>query len=1182
MKKNINPFNLFFLEKGYIGSIAQKAENNFSTNCKALNGSQISDKENKATSRIYYFAVGHALKNIDTKAIFAYKYDDDKKNLRATQYVHIQRNVFDQGLRDFIGEKVHAIRNMCSHYVHRFNDIKLEDEDSKKANIIQNQFIPFLKEAFKLAVVQAYPGESDMTIDKVDDAKIIRFLYDNFIFKDEEDFEEKKQFFKLSSDKALEKVLFIDLDEDQSICIGPGYEVFTATKGRYLSFYASLFLLSMFLYRNEAEILISRIKGFKDKRDIGNIAKRSVFTFFSKKVSSRDVDNEEMPLVKFRDIMQYLNHYPTAWNDQLSDYSSSESSKNLCNKIVEMDIKRLFHEMFETENEESLRFLTYVKLTQYEALYPKKYVRAEFLKADFTSRETEHFDIIIKESKELKGCRKKLQDLLHADSLGNEKEKEIAECTEKIQELEGAETNPDLDAVRKQIDDHLFITSYGRNQDRFMDFAARFLAEVEYFGKDAFFKVYRFETIEEQSKYLEKVKNKLPKEQYDKLKMHRGRLATYMNHNQIINYYSSFDIPFVIENNSIQVFMPSSEIIEDMDDQMLKKIFKGKGTFYVIQRPLIIYLLEQFLYEPSGRKKMTFKALIGNYCGRRNNCLEKYETLLLNDSDSKALELQGQRSEMGKLLPKRLLHHYLSDSPRESMPLGLTELLEDAKQQEARYDRMFDEAERYGHSGDLLKKNKGKQFKLRFVRKAWNLMYFTDIYWVQRMECGDKHHKQFNITRDEFNHFSQWMYAFDEVPEYKECLNRLFLSKRFFEVKEFATLFESGKSLEDFYSKTKGLYKRWLDNKEYLNSNNKPKIEKNTWNNYKKILDGSTVCINLSLFIKILEDKNLLEKDADNHIIYKVQENMQYLISDYYMDLSFDRVYKDRLGDDESHAYKKLYNKLRTNRLEDALLYEMALYYMSRVNIGVKEARTHVCDLFNKEIDFSVYKNDDKENYLYKVQIPFYKIDAFDRLAVMNKSFDKFPPFTNQLYDYLTEDKYQSVFLSSERNAIRKRFIETKILTFDDFCKLLSSLRDDSLHFSNVHMFIEKYTIIAGGREIKDGEDMIEFDAATLFDLQDDREMYAKVRNAAMHFNVPEIPYRQFLMKMQEGFIQKWVMPLTPTAWESLNKGMQEVCYKFMNVIYNRKKGDESWYFNNVIKELIYVYDLKSEKNDTI
>ena len=50
-------------------------------------------------------------------------------------------------------------------------------------------------------------------------------------------------------------------------------------------------------------------------------------------------------------------------------------------------------------------------------------------------------------------------------------------------------------------------------------------------------------------------------------------------------------------------------------------------------------------------------------------------------------------------------------------------------------------------------------------------MYFREIYKTQ-LENAGKHHKQFHITREEFNDFSKFLFAFD-LKHYKENLKEL-------------------------------------------------------------------------------------------------------------------------------------------------------------------------------------------------------------------------------------------------------------------------------------------------------------------------------------------------------------------------------------------------------------------------
>lgn len=119
-----------------------------------------------------------------------------------------------------------------------------------------------------------------------------------------------------------------------------------------------------------------------------------------------------------------------------------------------------------------------------------------------------------------------------------------------------------------------------------MLYASRYLAESNYFGEEAMFKVYQFASNEEQEKYIVEAKQNLPKREYDKLKYHKGRLVVYKSYHNHLQEYPRWDYPFVVENNAIQIYV---------------KIL-GEPWIVSIQRRLIIYFLEDALFSKKKRE----------------------------------------------------------------------------------------------------------------------------------------------------------------------------------------------------------------------------------------------------------------------------------------------------------------------------------------------------------------------------------------------------------------------------------------------------------------------------------------------------------------------------------------------------------------------------------------------------
>ena len=290
------------------------------------------------------------------------------------------------------------------------------------------------------------------------------------------------------------------------------------------------------------------------------------------------------------------------------------------------------------------------------------------------------------------------------------------------------------------------MITFTANQDRFMPFACRYVAENNYFGENARFKLYMYRTTNEQ-KDAEKTMDQKTK---DNKKYHQGRMVEFLTLNDILKKYPDWDTPFVIENNAIQIELSNGKQIS-------------------IQRALMVYLLEHALYGNA------------NY-PNGESLLNAYISTLEKDKEEKLTTLKSQPSlniedkpEFKKLFPRRLVKNYFPANEQSNDYNPFAKIWEDALDSEKRYKQLLEDAIHRESSinnnpdnktksslvFDFEKKNKGKNFKLRFIKKAWNLMYFKAIFTENANTYG--HHKRFHITKDEYNDFCRYMYALKKL-----------------------------------------------------------------------------------------------------------------------------------------------------------------------------------------------------------------------------------------------------------------------------------------------------------------------------------------------------------------------------------------------------------------------------------
>ena len=1041
-------FLSIFSNKGYMGSVAEKAKINY----KAKDG-------NKAISqsRLHYFAIGHAFKQINTKTIFKYQLNEDEKKEIPTAFPALQIDAFNfkQDDKDNLYQLIEDLRNLNAHYLHDFVKINVQNIDS---HIIQ-----FLKESFELALIQScykleiQNQENDYAILSMEEKQKIledimsvsneRILKD-FIKKIfyqtlyipngaalTDDQKQVKRQIKLFVDKfetkddLIDWILFKELSNDLEWKLNKdgndkegnnSHILLNIPKGKYLSYEACLFLLTMFLYKNEANLLIPRLRGFKKNGNAQDESKLEAFRLFAKKFKGQDIDSNESHLVKSRDIIQYLTKYPIAWNAEL-EKENNVVTDELKQQIQKIELKRLYGEYI---NED--KFYLYAK----ESLFNN--TNSDIV--SLTEKDISRFETKINMSDKLKGCYKKLEDqekkmAKENNSFKREKmRRKISDTKKEIHQIEASGKkmyNRNTEKLRLKIQHNSLYQTYGRNQDRFMEFAIRFLSEHDYFGEETQFKMYQFYTVEEQEQYLKEQERKI---NFDKLKFHGSRLVhftTFANH---LKNYPEWDIPFVIENNAVYIKLPNEERI------------------ICLQRGLMIYLLQHNLQ--NEKLNSDGNALLIEYLKIRKTDLNAASAVLSNQTKISV----EQKTGFKKLLPRRLLNHYAPSVINSENVSALKALLNKTEQMEQRYAQLLKDAKDTGYLLEFEKKNKGKNFKLNFIRKAWNIMYFRDIYMKSKefskqqehdlsknKEHEKGHHKSQHITREEFNNFSRWMYAFDEAPRYKSFLRALFDQKSFLANEEFSRLFDQSHSLEDLYKETKEKYKTWLNN-EIAES----KPDKYQYDNYKELLHEGVVHINISHFTNYLIGHNIISGDKINGIDYVALQNKKSLIDAWYIDRQYNKV--------TDKPVRKLFNKLKENKLEDCLLYDIALNYFEQENESDTNIKNHILEILQQDIVFTINKNKRNEYY---ISAPFKDMDKYKQLTLRRGD----QSLTERLPEFLEHVK--------DEQAIKKVWeafnTNNKSISIKDMNTLSSYLINSASRFIVASMALEEYYIRKNG-----------------------------------------------------------------------------------------------------------------------
>ncbi len=1181
-------FSHFFENKCYTVSLAEKSLSNYNYICRNSINLQW---------RLYHFAVGHRFKSlpVSSNIIFQKNYDAATKTHHCGDFKSLQIEEF--GFQDCLKQMIDDLRNLNNHYIHTFDKL-LIDKNSPIAC--------FLKEAFRMATMMMFLelpekesnqikwdvwrnkihnkySQKDYTAEQFDkemsdifcrytNSDEFKSAYKSFLqqkfypFDEGKKSDEEKQkaetyinlrkaFVKQSVDDCIDTLLFTEVKEAFDWDLYGDHSVISIKSGTYLSFVGSLFFLSMFLYKDEANQLISKIKGYKRNDDDQMRSKRNIMSFFAKKRSSQDYDCEERSLIYARDIIQYLNKYPTTWNKEidLDNESKPTIAKALKERIEEMEMDRLFPEMTD-----DLDFKQYAvaRIFRNESPNPPKPIYRDFIeknsevKAVYQEITNNKF-----QKKSYKPKSFKMFVLRYVVKTYFSDKPLYRECLnesfgKKHQEFETElNTNKAVDRLKNRLKHKSFYTSYGRNQDRFMEIAVRYLAQTKYFGDDAQFKMYRFYTTDEQDRYLREQEQALSKKEYDALRFHGGKLTYYATYPAHLEKYPEWDTPFVIENNAVQVIL-------SLDD--------GQQTIVSIQRPLLVYLLQDALFAPAS-VELKGNLLLRKYFHKAYKTDFEAMHLAFKNKNS------SQQATMKKLLPRRAVKKQLTGVPVQQSLEAFRRILAQAQEHEKRYQKLLEykKATSFEAYDNFVRNNKGKQFKLQFVRKAWHIMYFKDIYKASA-PTQDKHHKSLHITRDEFNDFCRYMFAMDTVSDYKLCLRNLLDSKCFFKNEEFKNLFDNGHSLDDYYRKTKEEFNEWIKNQEQHSVD----TDKYQLAGYKNLFGNHILYINLSHFLAFMKnEKRLLprpldKKEADSNEEEKAAKegidmpalcNKKHLIADYYLG-NANRKEMDK-------AALKASNALMTQRLEDCLLYEIAIHYFTNNRQDAQSIKKSVSTILVSDYTFPVM--DKTGNYLYSIEVPFKQIERYVGIVNYYKEKAKdFSSFITDLPQYLSKAAN-----CNDIKTVISHYNAKKSITLEEFHQVQKHIVTESGKFLAIYMELEKYFVWKDKLRIKSANNRITYrEIASLHNFLTDKE-----RNIACHFGIPDGLYSDKTKAVEKEFVKRYI-PNDCTQYGDIPKQERVVTNKLLRTAHNnyfdhkerdkvrKVKNAEDRYFKEIIR----------------
>jgi hypothetical protein len=1195
-------FNSIFNNKGIVGSVAEKAMNNYQQK-------KQSRKDNSSNYQLHYFGIGHVFKNLETKEIFKYNFDGlptqfitlykDNFNFRTNPNLFFTNSDKKNDLEnDFLFKLIDATRNVNGHFIHKFDVLQFKEND----NPLRKSIIPFIKESFTLALVLAYQKKlsqkKDAYIPSIEtllqevNSTILHFakevFYQSLYTKIkvsgkyiDRDLKENQLAIKDYIDNFnklndfVDLLLFNDVEEKIEWNLNPNeqdtHRILDIEKGRYLSFNGCLFLFSMFLYKNEANKLIPKISGFKKNGTAEDQAKINIFTIFSKKFSSQDILHEEQNLINFRDIIQYLNKYPVAWKSFLEFDENKEkiTDKNLIERDYPFTMVNPLKEKIEIQ--EIQKYFPYV-FSYYDLLIEKDPNKAvdyqnkkdAFLKYAINKlfrknnpKQNILFDHFIEKNidfqhiyfrvllNQVEPSNKQFQ--INKDTFGGNTAKFKKQILNIITKdfiktpvfdswnyknrpnnyfFKDFDVNLKTDKLKKRIEEKSVYTSNCRNQDRFLLFAIRYLAETNYFGENAKFKMNQFYDMLEQNSHI----NTLSKKEQDELKYDGGKIVCFRTYKKHLGFYPDWEMPFLVENNAVYIQIPTIE------------------RTICMQKNIIVYFLEDALNGNTNGVN-----LLNDFINFKFEKYNNFKEILAKEDSINDI----QKEDFSKIFPKRLLHLF-NPAKQNNLPKYSTFelILKRAEFMEARYEKLKNQAEENGTIDFFEKKNKGRQFKLQFIRKACNIMYFRDSYIETTKNNG--HHKANNISKNEINDFSKWMFLFEGNDVYKQKLEQLFNSKNFFKNEKFKTLFDESQNLNDFYNKAKVLFKIYpfIQNKKL---DDQKEVLKNYIENH---LEKGNIYLNHALFKEYISPNETSIKVENDRIKYKyVGQNKRFLIDEFY--------YKSKIDSKEPKANRHLFAKLNANRLEDCLLFEIAFKYLNKEN---NQLKAKVNEVLVRDITFEVKKKNqtNHNSEKYKIIVPFSKVDRFFELN-NTKGINEDHVVIKNIRPYLEnvqkliKDNYDQnkIYFDKEIIQVAQQFIKSRELILEDVNKVNNHIINISVRFTKCVMVLEEYFIWKHKIFINEENRIVLTEIKELYCdknqptgkyFNEDQTVSIENRNKALHYNLPptDVNYYKALLIFEKNYIKEEITTKINKTLDEKGKLKEKVLENFMMSIHDK------------------------------
>lgn len=1011
----IEHINLFHNNKGTLAPFAEKAHQNVK---QVLS---VGKSETMQRNALYYFAIGHAFKQINQKECFGLTTQGEAtqyERLRNVSFPHGRKMENKQGqeyLVDNFSALLNGLRNASSHYVAKWGPAMRMDYNKDLRE--------FLVQAYALSM-QVAKGEP--------------------------------MAFTNGARMEAEKELFFTIDSD--IIAYKGIDRYDFQRGEYLTVTGVLFVLTMFMYNDMSEFLLV---DFEKKEEFAFSKKQ--FMLFSKRVSATDVDSETEYLVRYRDLMMYIGKYPNFWNS-----SEIEIKGDLNKQIVRMEAARIVKDYEGNFEHHYNRFIEKLndssKAMQEDEPNELEDMRIEFFHQNEDAMaqmqaKLPDFTAFV-EAKLLSEKKKLKNDYFKTD------------FDLWLQGSKDAELN--FEEVNRR---------WGRGNDRFMEYAVRFLLEQNFFGDAAKFKCYQFYYPEDNQAYLANLKVS-DKKKYDqtRTRMHGGRATCYFSHEEIKEMRMTYEweFPLVEQNNAIQVKLP----------------IHGKERILVIQRTMLPTLLKMCL---SGNNELLADYVEHNELRRAMLCAK----VLQNQSLSEAETLEARQ-----LMPSSFLQlHGVSKRNEEARVCPFQQLIDDTRASEARYEKLYAEAEKKG-SVELdyfLRKDKGVSFKVRFIFKASNLMWNAQ-HARNKIGADGKMHTNYHFSREQFDVFSRCLRAINDSEESAEELVRLLTAKGFTELKK---IVESKSRNANRKQILQNIYQEVMQQFEAWQQNYQPEDKRaNTATVAKELrfMTSNQIVINLAHFRTWVKQRQLISAAVAGI------DNRPYLIAPYYpQQATYGKGTLRKSKTAFAQGRGTLWQKVSNVQVEDALLYELAMrYFAQSVSGNEEQMRSMVEKLNDQQVELPVVS---EGKLLYTLEVPMKHLHKVSAILKQNEEEKnkEFAFLTNipELFRYVRREN------GAQKNmkSLAEKFYESKKLNYSElFAVHKYTIQQDKrmcrevMQEENDYIYKNKTGVLPWS-----GDNYVKMERKDF--SQDVRD----ARNAAFHLNLPF--YSKKIGMQVEGYL---------------------------------------------------------------